>query len=85
MTFFDLRILCQTRGNRIATVITGGADANESAKRQANCGGINRYRMFLDNAGAFQSPNAFIDSRRGEVGTLPDFGIGRARVFSEEG
>jgi hypothetical protein len=53
MAFFDLGVFRQTLGNRNAAMITSGADANESAKGQANRSGINRHRMFLDNAGAF--------------------------------
>jgi len=65
-------------------VIPSSADANESTKWQADRSGINRNSMFLDNSGAFQSPNPFIRGWRGEMDTLADLGIGRASILPQK-
>jgi hypothetical protein len=82
MAFFDLGILCQICDYVLTTMIAGGADANESAKGQANRRGINRHGMLLDHASAFQSPNTLVNSRRREMSTLAKLAIGRARTSS---
>jgi len=84
MAFLNLGILGQTRDDVLATVIARSADANESAKRQANRRGINCHGMFLDDASAFQSSNARIDGWSREISALAKLGIGGARIFPEQ-